>query len=91
VYNIYFTNLKSFSLLPTFPSPMILASPAVPQIQETRKVCVSTLLPNQYAQMLLISVCTNASDLLQIIQPYSSTMVPDTDYSDIGFYCSYRL
>jgi len=39
---------------------MLLASPAVPQTQETRKVCVSTLLPNQYAQILLI-YCTSSS------------------------------
>jgi len=32
---------------------MLLASPAVPQTQETRKVCVSTFLPNQYAQILI--------------------------------------
>ena len=32
---------------------MLLASPAVPQIQETWKVYVSTLLPNQYAQILI--------------------------------------
>ena len=54
VYNISFTNLNSFSLWPTFPSRMLLARPAVPQTQKTRKVCVSTLLPNQYAQILLI-------------------------------------
>jgi len=33
---------------------MLLASPAVLQTQETRKVCVTTLLPNQYAQILQI-------------------------------------
>ena len=47
VYNISFTNLKSFSLWPTFPRPMLLASPAVPQTQETRTVYASTLLPNE--------------------------------------------
>jgi len=83
VYNISSTKIKSFSFWPIFPSPMLLASPAVPQTQETRKLCVSTLLPNQYAQMLLI--------ILQIIQSCSSTMAPRTDYSDIGFYCRYRL
>jgi len=36
-------------------------------------------------------ICTNSSNLLQIIQSCSSTMVPGADYSDIGFYCSYRL
>jgi len=35
-------------------------------------------------------MCTNSSNLLQIIQSCSSTMVPGTDYSDICF-CSYRL
>jgi len=83
VYNTSFTKLKS-SLWPTFPSPVLLASPALPQTQETRKVCVSTLLPNQYAQIPLI-YCTSSS------QSSSSTVVPGTDYFDIGFYCSYRL
>jgi len=63
VYNISFTYLKSFSLWPTFPSPMLLASPVVPQTQETRKVCVSTLSPNQYAQILLI-YCKSSSHAL---------------------------
>ena len=36
-------------------------------------------------------ICTNSSNLLQIIQSSSSIMVPGTEYSDIGFYCSYRL
>jgi len=52
VYNMSFPNLKYFSLWPIFLSPMLLASPTVPQTQETRKVCVSTLLPNQYAQII---------------------------------------
>jgi len=65
VYNISSTNLKCFSLLPTFPSPMLLASPAVPQTQETRNVCVSTLLPNQYAQILLI-YCKSSSHAHQL-------------------------
>ena len=32
---------------------MLLVSPAVSQTQETGKFCVSTLLPNQYAQILI--------------------------------------
>jgi len=39
---------------------MLLASPAVPQTQETRKVYASALLPNQYAQILLI-YCKSSS------------------------------
>jgi len=34
---------------------------------------------------------TNFSNALQIIQTCSSTMVHDTEYSDIGLYCSYHL
>ena len=34
--------------------------------------------------------CTKSCNLLQIIQSCSSTMLPGTEYSDIGFYCSYR-
>jgi len=55
VYNISLPNLKPFFLWPTFLSTMLLASPVVPQTQETRKVCVSTFLPDQYAQIILIS------------------------------------
>ena len=57
-------NLKSFYLWPPFPSPMLLAIPAVPQTQDTRKVCVSTLLPNQYAQILIY--CKSSSHAHQI-------------------------
>jgi len=52
-------------LWPIFPSPMLLTSPAVPQAQETRKVCASTLLPNQYAQILLI-YCKSSSHAHQL-------------------------
>ena len=56
---------KSFSLWPPFPSPMLLACPVVPQTQETREVCVSILLPNQYAQILLI-YCKSSSHSHQV-------------------------
>ena len=36
-------------------------------------------------------ICINSSNVLQSIQSCSSSMVPGTDYSDIGFYSSYRL
>ena len=52
VNNISFANLKSLSLWPTFPSSMLLVSPAVPSTQETRKCCVSTLLPKQCTENL---------------------------------------
>jgi len=44
---------------------MLLASPAVPQKQETRKGCVSTLLRNQCAQILLIC-CKSLSHAHQL-------------------------
>jgi len=79
---IFLLLIWSLSLWPTFPGPMLLASPAVPQTQETRKaLCI---------RFVAQPICTN-SNLRQIIQSCSSTMVPGTDYSDIGFYCSYRL
>jgi len=65
----FFPNLKPFSLWPTFLSLMLLASPAVSQTERTGKFCVFTLLPNQY---------------IKILQSWSPTMVPGTDYSDIG-------
>jgi len=63
VYNISFANLKSFSLWPTFPSPMLLASPAVPKTQETREnFCIHFV--NQYAQILIY--CKSSSHAHQL-------------------------
>ena len=59
---------------------MLLASPAVSQTQETWKFCVFTLLPSQYAQILLIhrKSSTHAHQLLylsQTILTYDSIVV----------------
>jgi len=80
VYDISFSNLKSF-LWPTFTNPLLLESP-VSQTQEIWKFVI---------HFVAQPTCTNSFNLLQIIQSCSSTMVPGTDYFDIGFYCCYCL
>jgi len=55
---------------------MLLASPAVLQAQDKRKVCVSTLLPKQYAQILLI-YCKSSSHAHQLWHQAQTILTQD--------------
>jgi len=76
-------SLSSVSFFGQFPYSNALGKPCSPtDTRNMERLCI---------QFVAQPICTNSSNLLQIVQSCSSTMVPGTDYSDIGFYCCYRL